>query len=1058
MPLETGPMTPQQRIAAGPAAYEDETVAEHVGAGKSFTTGYISENTVASWNQDLAYVSEEEATEGYDQYSYIPEDLSDLPNSVWDKVDSPMSMSQKVAEVRKEREQEKIQADGGFSYFLGQLSGFITSPEQVAGFMALPARGATMLSSAGKTAALVAPLEVGHELAMHETSEYRTLQESAINVSASVVLGGLIGGAFGRKLANNIGKTVHDDIAEAVNNHGIRSIGAAEVSGIPRAEGELIENPPWIKWGVLGPGRLLASTKNTDSARLFNDFAEHGFQTGKTKQGHAQQISLETDVNQEIGGYIRSANVAVNKGYQSFVGASGKLDLAKGAIQNRGKRKVFEEHVHWAMVNDDKLPLGRVTDPAQIAAVEETARTLRSSVYDKTLAVAKEAGLLDAEDFATKFAKSYAPRRWNKRAVMNDRKLFKESLKDKYIEIRPQRLLDEAKAAHAAKYAKRVKSAKAKGKPVPKEEEFIKTVEDYQNVRIEHDEEIRMNDSINNSYDRIVHSFDQDVFMAGGGTKTGVGSAFHERTIPLDDNFLLKNGWLESNLEGMTMNHVNRVLKPSRMTMKFGDPEMEGRLIEMNRSYKDEIDELYDVDPKAAKKLDNRRIKELETHRLLRDRWYGRKSVPTTKAGAAINDIFRGFRNLNTSLMMGMVLPTSAGDVARWNIATLYKPELGELGPKLVDALKTAKLNKKQHIALAIAHETDTRIRQARLFDGTELADVHGATVATDLWVKGTGSLSKGLMSMTHLAPYTDMGKTMAAAYVQNDVIHSLRNFAKLSAKNKQHMARLGFDANDARILKEELARSRLLPEEERGIYLVSMDDADIPGHATVFNPENMADQVFAKKMGTILFRESERSIVSPTIIDMPMWLGDTEAGKTVAQFSSFAFAAVNQIGVPMGRRINAARYGFEGVDAKAYMLTGQLVGGGLLAVILRNAINGRLDEMKDWSAMDYAINSVDYSGAVPLTMMGFNGINMLTQNGLVNALGANTLVRSSAKPLSNILGPTAGTFETAMRTTQNMLEFDGWTDAEVRTRNRLLPWRGLMYFRAAQTIKESLE
>jgi hypothetical protein len=326
------------------------------------------------------------------------------------------------------------------------------------------------------------------------------------------------------------------------------------------------------------------------------------------------------------------------------------------------------------------------------------------------------------------------------------------------------------------------------------------------------------------------------------------------------------------------------------------------------------------------------------------------------------------------------------------------------------------------------------------------------------MWVKGTGWLSKKLMDFTHLAPYTDWGKFKAAAYVQNDMVHSLRNYAGLSKKNKQHLARFGFNKNDARILQEEIARSKLLPEGEKGIELINMKDVDIPGLATFVNVEKFADQDFAKKFGTILFRESERSIVSPTVVDMPMWLGDSEAGKSVAQFMSFAFAAVNQIGVPIGRRTNILRYGAEAVDLKAYALTGQLVAGGMLAVVLRNAINGRLDEMEDWTPMDYALNSVDYSGAVPLMMMAFNGINLMSQNALVNAIGATTMTRNVNKPIMNVLGPTAGTIENAIRTTQNVAELNEWTDAEIRTAKRLVPWYKLMYFQAAERVKESTE
>ena len=87
MPLKTQPMTPAQRILAGPSAYADPEAPQE-DATTRYVTGLVTEFDILAWEAEQEFVVEAEAQEGYDQYKDIPEDLLAVPMQFWDGVQS----------------------------------------------------------------------------------------------------------------------------------------------------------------------------------------------------------------------------------------------------------------------------------------------------------------------------------------------------------------------------------------------------------------------------------------------------------------------------------------------------------------------------------------------------------------------------------------------------------------------------------------------------------------------------------------------------------------------------------------------------------------------------------------------------------------------------------------------------------------------------------------------------------------------------------------------------------------------------------------------------------
>lgn len=1096
-------ITAADRVAAGPGFYVDPVPAgPEVTFTEGFKQGFLDQNSIASWYEDYKYQTESPEQTGFNPYERVPQEMQHLPSSVWRGVRSEEEMDSRIAKLQVEQRRQELLGESGWGGFFGQFFGAMGSPEFWPLMVAAPfGMGGSVSSTALRMGIATGAEEALHETALHQGQYLRTKEQSLVNTGIATLFGAGIGiplGILGKRAATAMQKDVDafrqsvlDELNEVATNKGLvdmnRSVSAAATYSY---EGERIVNPPWIEWFRMGPMRPLAHTQDVESARLLNQTWEHSYTLGKNEWGEASQPALETIVEREVASMVANANRSVHTGYKNYLK---EIDQAGAtAAISRGMNRTWDDYqkrLHLALVRGD------IDDNS--TAITNTAKFLRQNVFDKTLKVAQDVGFINAEEFATNFAKSYAPRRWNKRVVRANSGAFTTYLRERYLkdhqETRFKAAVEKQEAAiakarerlesfegqykkkqeklvakierleaekaslknKAAIKARNQEIARAKrslatsqktlleGKmatklrqDVQQTEEALKGITPEQFKFVENwDGNVRRPDEIDTyvqaTFRRITERFDDDVYMAPD--HMGKGSPYKERKVPLEDEFLIQQGWLHSDVEAMMMNHVNTMLKPARMHQFHGDAEMNTALKRVEESYTAKIMELRTAGKNAeADKLDKRMIREIDAHKSIRDRWYGRNTVASNRAEQQVNDFLRAIRNLNTSIMMGMVTLTSAGDIARWNLATIFAPELKRAGPGMLKAFQTMRLNRAELQRIGVAHEVATMIRNARLMDSA------GNLETESLVVGATGKVAQSLMRSTLLNRWTDFGKLMAASYTQNDLIQKAMGFARLSAKSKARLARIGVDEELANVIQREVRRGLSLPEEERSIARIGMKDAGYDAAATVVRFDNWENPEAAQRFADIIFRESERALVSPRAGDIPQPIGRGEIEKSVMQFMSFSFAAVNQIGVPIGMRLRQ-------FDPKAYALLGQMIVGGMIAALLRESVKGEegLNRINSWSSTDWLLRGIDLSGAVPLFMMGFNQINAATDNKLTQWMGANSMNMSMHRPMDKLAGPTWATIDRGIRLGYGLS--DGVDGSDVRIMRRLAPFNNHM-------------
>lgn len=1012
MGLVLQPTTSKDRVEAGPGFYATEAVPES-GFAAATKASFVDENSVAQWYSDLNYQSEADAVDGYDQYQDIPQDLEELPLDTWLGVTSPAAMQNRIHEVRAERQRHAIAATNGWGSFVGGMAGYMLSPETIPELFLT--QGRSGLAGAIRVGLGAMAFTTAHEAVMHEESYTRDWQQSMVNIGLATFAGAGIGSVLGTQAKRQFLKDLTKDLQDIASPSALKpydpdaqSIGAA----MEATSGELIADKPWLKWKWLGPIRPIMHSRSKVAAQKANNLMEHGYMPEKVKAGQAKQVSLETRVNREVAILTKKTYKAMNGGYKAWLKEHG----IGGVGRLRGIRNwhAFQRDLHMALVSGDK---------AESKAIMETAKAIRSQ-YDEIYRIAKKArevtgdeSVIGLEDFTARFADSYAPRRYNKARIRKDQIAFKQALRDAFKAERERQAFEASEAPG-------------------------KTLDDFRITDPETLSEI--DGQVNDSYDRIVHSYDLDVYMPFANNRSG--SPFKERKIPLRDEVMIDRGWLDSDVQSMTMNYVNKVLKPSRMLLEEGDTELKSALKSINDHYEVlRADAAKVGDEKLVRQIENEQIAVRDSFEAWRDRWYGRSTIASSRSGEAVNDALRTVRNLNVARMMGMVTLVSAGDVTRANLTTIFAPELGKRGPGLLAAIRTARLSKKEFERIGIAHETAMHVRTGKILDDS------GFLEGSSKMVNWSGATSRGLMRISGLAHWTDWMKELAAAYTQNDIVQKMRGFAKLSPKSRAALAQLGIDENMAKRLQREVASSKGREQAAQSVIPLGKDTTGYEGIGYVLRFENFEDRELADRLANVMFRESERNIVTPAAGDIPNLFANDQINRTVFQFQSFLFSAATSITPAIARR-------FRSGDPKAALILTNMMLGGMFAVALRKAAYGDLDELGDWSPQDWAINAFDYSTVAPLMMMAFNQVNMFTGNGLVNALGAESMVRFQHRPLGSVFGPSVGTAEDLLVAAQSLAGVpfgDNLSPTDIRRIRRLLPWNNLAYVSAAVTAAQ---
>lgn len=263
------------------------------------------------------------------------------------------------------------------------------------------------------------------ETALHQLQFTRTPEETAINLGASAVLGGLLGvsGAalLGREWGSSV-KAIERGLADmpAVEARALeeapegafpQSIGAAAVSA-PSLEASDIAGR--VAGGVvattrrINPGLRLATSESTEARSVGQNLFEMSQYIRGNQDGLASPVAVET-LRKEWNGGLMSAIEDTKGAYREYRQGGGQMS-----------RTQFQEAVGRAM---------RRGDEDAIPEVAKVAKAWRAQVFDPLKKAAIDTGLLPA-DVSVDTAVSYFSRLWNRKRLVAEEGRFKDVVRD----------------------------------------------------------------------------------------------------------------------------------------------------------------------------------------------------------------------------------------------------------------------------------------------------------------------------------------------------------------------------------------------------------------------------------------------------------------------------------------------------------------------------------------------------------------------------------------------------------------------------------------------------
>ncbi len=885
----------------------------------------------------------------------------------------------------------------------GMLGAAVGLPIMIADLTMIPIGGAVagtykvgngILKSGMVTGSVAATESAVTEAALHKTQITREFGESAINISASMLLGGALGSSFAslanRQTAKQIDEVVYATEVEPKFAEGgntvlspeltEKSAGAQEVLGDVQISGKTARIlSKAFAWDPLTQGLL---SKSQSMRKAVVQMFENPY---KTDGGTTNAV--ETLAAQKRG-FLADALESHYKIYRDYKSNGGTL-----------RELEFNKAVSRALRNGD------VSDIPEAAA---SSKAFRTKLYDPIKNEAVEVGLLP-EDVGVSTAISYLNRRWDKDAINTNLPQFVSKVSDwlrgEDVKIRAQ--ADAARAFEGPRTAKQTKEIERaiardeakKADPRYDPETGIADQDYYEDIADRISQRISINQSL--PYDWKIGDGSTGYKVSGA---QGVSGVFKERVFNIPDN--LVEEFLENDIETLAGSYARQTAIDIEMVRKFETTDLD----EFNRQIANDYTALMKAakTDDEARKLAKQSQKDQDRLQAMYERIRGVYQIgdpdnPWLRAG-------RVARNLNYMRFMGGVVAASIPDVARIFMAEGFGRTFSKGLLPLVSNLKAFKMSSKEARAYGI---------------GTELLLQGRSKIIADIddYTRGGTKFERGVQSMTdkfgrvNLMDYwTTSVKQLHAVTMQNSIIDDL-----LKGVIDPRLKRLGVSDIDAKLMAEQLKKHG---DKSEGIWLS--------------NARNWDDPELERKWGAMLSKESNRVIVTPGQ-EKPLFMS-SELGKTIFQFRSFMFSSTQRMTIAT----------LQGQDRNAIGGILMLTSLGMLSYAFKQWDAGR--ELSDDPAA-WLVEGIDRSGALGAVMEINNTVEKLSSNGIglrpvlgIEAAASRFVSRSMSE---NIMGPTFGSLlDTTLRVANAGLTPGDWTESDTRAMRRLLPYQNLSFIR----------
>ena len=969
----------------------------------------VIEIASALWRQENtigSFVSQESGLpDGVDDQSFNPYDYFSEGEKLDSKFVSHAALADTVDEIEAVRKQyarettdrETIQKGGATSFLVGLGVVGLADPINlipIGGAVAKTYKaGNSILSAAVTTGSVATASTAVTEAALHQSQLTRTYGESAINLGAAALLGGVLG-AGGKALANSLDASAINGIVDSMDvepkvktgddsvlspeyraTQEQRSVGASQRVADVEVSGKAAKG--LVKALGFDPLSRTITSDNPFTRIVANRLAEN-------------PVKMDGDIVTAVESRAKIHDGKYATALQSH------LDIYRQYRKNGGRlrKRQFNEEVARAMRNDESA----------IPEAMQSANNWRTELYNPIKDDLVELGLLP-DDVSVGTAVGYLNRRWDKGRVTSNLPKFIDTTA-KWLRDEDVRLRDEAAKAE-------VNIAEATGAERTRLQQIIDRAERKE-----------AKDLADEDYERIAEQIAQRITGTPDGRlpydwKIGEGSAnnnlngtvglrgpLKSRTFQIPDNMVEE--FLDNDIEDLGRFYLRNTATDMELVREFGDLDL--------TIQKKEILDWYTEKQRTAK-TDKERIKlkkqadaDIRDIVAMRDRMRGVYAQPDpdnvwVRAG-------RVSRNLNYMRFMGGVVASSVPDVARIfmaeGIGKTFSKGLLPLA-RNINSFKVSSAEAKQY-----------GVGVDALMGGRSqiIADVTDYTQPNTAFERGIQYATDNFGRVNLMDYWTTGVKQLHAVTMQNSVIDGL-----LKGKVDKRLARLGIDDGNAQAMAAELKKYATKVD---GVYLSNARNWDSPE--------------LERLWGAAIRKESDRVIVVPGQ-EKPLFMS-TELGKTIFQFRSFMFAST--------QRMTIAALQSQDHNALAGVL--MLTSLGMMSYSFKQW-DAKREIAED--PVELVIEGIDRSGALGGIMEINNTLEKLSSNnfGMRPLLGVDIpAARFASRSMSeNLLGPTFGSFlDTSLRVANAGLAEDGWNESDTRALRRLIPYQNLTFIRQA--------
>lgn len=744
---------------------------------------YRQDNLIGSYFTDARRMIGDtkfyEVDNSFDPFENLTPDLEQHAiDGRFDEVYNRQAFDAVVSNIHKEEQDRQTLAAGGWTSFaLSGLAG-VTDPTILlpgGAFVRAGKVGYSAVRTAISVGAAAAASTALQEVGLQATQETRSLEESAVAIGGSAILGGLIGMAGAKFLSHSdwtrLGKNLETELAGDVENP------AAAANIIVRrmqaAGADVLDEASLEDLGVGGPRAAQAVAKATAALRI-NPGVETMFSPSRTvREVYGQLVDNPIYTQMQMEGRTLGAGVE-NLVKETQRGLTAQwLRESNAAYREarksgwRGTRTEFNELIGKAGRRGDVDPSGNVF-------VTRLAQDARARIFDPLLNRAKKLGLLPG-DVQTSTAASYVTRLWNR-----------------------QRL-------------------------IAREDEFRQIAGDYLRAEIA---KVPLSDRPGFVSKADLDDYVQEAVTGIFNNLTGRGKGdtpdwlvpvtrgpLKERTFNVQDE--LVEDFLESDMELVLRNYTRKMGAEIELTEKFGRADMQAQFEAVNKEY----DDLSQAATSEAEriKLDKARKRDLTNLAAFRDMVRG--TYRAADEDSNWSRLTRAALTWNYIRLLGGVTISSLTDAARLIGVHGVRATMREALPALISNLQAVKISKQDARDLGVVAET---VLQSRL---STLADLQDPYRYGSNYERMLSNASNIFSKATGLSWWNDTMRSMASVMTQNRMARNALNWKQAGREERAYMAYLGIGEDMAQRIAAQLERHGVVEQGIHGANLSEWDD-----------------------------------------------------------------------------------------------------------------------------------------------------------------------------------------------------------------------------------------